>query len=104
MATIYGVRHRRSFSAAAIEYLETTEGKATPAEDARQLKLLDPFIGELPLNQVHMGSLRKFIDTRKRSGIRDTSKGVKNRTINYALQVVRRILFWRRMNGGMRLV
>jgi integrase len=53
--------------------------------DATHLKMLDRFIGTLPLQSVHMGNLQPFIEWRK-------SQGRKKRTINYALQVVRHIL------------
>jgi len=46
------------------------------------LKELDPFIGDLPLRQVHMGSLQTFIAKRK------TDK-VKTSTINGALAITR---------------
>ncbi|MGD9153152.1 MAG: tyrosine-type recombinase/integrase [Gammaproteobacteria bacterium] len=49
------------------------------------LELLDPFVGSLTLNKIHTGSLQSFIDARKR-------QGCKNKTINIALGVVRRIL------------
>ena len=49
------------------------------------LKQLDPFIGNLELQQVHMGSLEEFIAQRRKDG-------VKTKTINIALGVVRRIL------------
>ncbi|MBM3302000.1 MAG: site-specific integrase, partial [Deltaproteobacteria bacterium] len=49
------------------------------------LRLVDPFIGTLHLENIHMGTLQSFIAHRKR-------QGVKNRTVNYALQVVRHIL------------
>lgn len=83
-AEVYGVRPKRTFRQAATKYLgEAT--KTTIAEDARNLELLDPFIGDLPLEAVHMGSLHRFIEVRRR-------QKVKARTINYSLQVVRRIL------------
>ncbi len=44
-----------------------------------------PYIGKLNLESVHMGSLQLFIQSRR-------SSKVKNRTINYGLQVVRQIL------------
>ncbi len=53
--------------------------------DAAQLRYLDPLIGDLPLESVHMGTLQPFI-------YRRMVQGVKSRTINYGLQVVRRIL------------
>jgi integrase len=83
-AQIYGVRPKRSFRQAASKYLNETV-KASLWIDALQLELLDPFIGALPLEAVHMGSLQPFIESRKRDK-------VKNRTINYGLQTVRRIL------------
>jgi integrase len=83
-AEIYGVRPKRTFREAATKYLKE-ETKATLRCEATHLKMLDPFIGDLPLEGVHMGSLQNFIHHRK-------AQGVKNRTINYALQVVRHIL------------
>ena len=47
--------------------------------------MLDSYIGDLTLESVHMGSLQPYIAARRK-------EGVKNRTINYGLQVVRRIL------------
>jgi integrase len=48
-------------------------------------KQLDAFIGDLELQQVHMGSLQEFIAQRRRDG-------VKTKTLNLALGVVRRVL------------
>ena len=83
-ASVYGVRPKRTWRQAATKYLEETE-KSSIRCDAVQLKMLDGFIGHLPLNSIHMGSLQGFIEWRK-------SQGRKKRTINYALQVVRHIL------------
>ena len=49
------------------------------------LKTLDPHIGDLALGSVHIGSLQPYIEHRKK-------KGIKTKTINLALQVVRHIL------------
>ena len=49
------------------------------------LRQLDPFIGTHLLRQVHIGTLQAFIAKRR-------SDGVKTKTINAALAVVRRIL------------
>jgi hypothetical protein len=55
-ASIYGVRPVRTFREAATKYLmETT--KRSLARDAQDLKLADPYIGDLRLGQVHMGTL-----------------------------------------------
>lgn len=83
-AEVYGVRPKRTFREAATKYLNEAT-KVTIREDARQLRYLDPHLGGLSLEAVHMGSLQKFIEVRK-------AQGVKSRTINAALQTVRHIL------------
>lgn len=85
LASIYGIRPTRSFRQAAIRFLSENQHKASLRIDARLLKQLDTFIGNLPLTAIHHGNLETYIQTRK-------AAGVKNRTINYGLQVVRRIL------------
>ena len=82
---VYGVRPRRSFEEAAAKYLFENAHKASIVDDALHLKQLMPFIGGLPLDQVHADSLRPFIEARRRAGVRTKS-------INNALGVVRRIL------------
>ena len=88
------MRQKRTFREAATRYLK--EGtKATLCEDKRQLKYLDPHIGDLPLEAIHMGTLQPFIAERKHQGIRKKEsepKVIRKRTINCALQTVRRIL------------
>jgi integrase len=83
-AAIYGVRPKRTFREAATRYLRE-ETKASINRDVALLKILDPFIGDLSLDAIHMGSLQSYIQNRK-------AAGWKRRTINYGLQVVRRIL------------
>lgn len=94
---IHGVRPRRTFRAAATKYLEENRDKKSIARDAQALKLVDPYIGSLALEQVHAGTVQGFIQARRRSG---TAQG----TINRDLAVVRRILnlsarVWRHANG-----
>ena len=84
-ASVYGVRPSRMFREAAIKFLTENGHLASIDRYARAIKKLDPFIGHLPLNAVHMGSLQIFMDTERKLGN-------KNRTINYPLQTVRRIL------------
>jgi integrase len=84
-ATVYGIRPTRCFRLAAIKFLRENQHKASLRIDARLIKELDPFIGQLSLNVVHQSNLETYIQRRK-------AAGVKNRTINYGLQVVRRIL------------
>lgn len=85
LAQVYGMRPKRIFRDAAIKYLKENSHKRSIADDAFQIKLLDPYIGELQMERVHVGSLQPFIEMRRK-------QGVKNRTINKALQVVRHIL------------
>ena len=83
-AETYGVRPKRTFREAATKYLNEAT-KVTISDDAMHLKFLDPFIGDLNLEAIHMGTLQPFIDFRK-------TQQVKNRTINHAIQTVRHIL------------
>jgi integrase len=83
-AQVYGVRPKRTFRQAATKYLNEAE-KATLAKDAWFLKRIAPFIGDLHLENLHMGTLRPYIEHGRKSGW-------KNRTINMPLEVVRRIL------------
>ena len=84
-ASVYGLRLDRTFRAAATKFLEENQQKRSLADDAMLLRQLDPFIGDLALRQVHMGSLQAFIARRR-------TDGVKSRTINNALALVRHIL------------
>jgi integrase len=84
-ARIYGIRELRSFRAAATKYLQDYHFKKSIDDDALHLKQLDPFIGGLELKQVHMGSPQEFIAKRR-------ADGVKTKTVNAALAVVRRVL------------
>ncbi len=83
-ATVYGVRPKRTFREAATKYLLESQ-KASLKDDALHLRLLDEYIGDMSLELVHMGTLQAYIEMRR-------MQGVKNRTINYALQAVRHIL------------
>jgi integrase len=83
-AEVYGVRPKRTFRKAATKYLNEKE-KSSLDKDAWALKRIDPFIGSLRLEQVHMGTLRPYIEHGRVNGL-------KNRTINMPLEVVRHIL------------
>jgi integrase len=83
-ASIYGVRPRRTFRQAATQYLNEAT-KASLSRDASLLEILDRFVGDSPLESIHMGSLQAYIEDRRKAGW-------KKRTINYGLQVVRHIL------------
>jgi integrase len=84
-ARLYGLREDHTFRAAATKYLMEYQHKKSIGDDAMHLKALDPFIGSCALKQVHMGSLQAFIAKRR-------ADGVKTKTVNLALAVVRRIL------------
>jgi integrase len=97
---LYGVRPTRTFREAATRYLEENMHKRSISRDVQALKLLDPYIGDMPLQQVHSGTLRGYCDERLAK--------VKPGTINRDLAVVRRILnlaarSWRHENGLSRL-
>lgn len=79
------MRPKRIFRQAAAKFLLENQHKASIHDDAGHLKVLDKYIGDLPLEAVHIGTLQPFIAGRKEDG-------VKMRTINHGLQVVRRIL------------
>jgi len=82
---VYGKRSARRFREAATKYLEEHTHLSSIADQARMLKQLDPFIGDLALQQVHDDTLKPFIAQR-------LTEGVKHKTVNSALGVVRRIL------------
>jgi integrase len=84
-ARLYGLREPRTFRSAATKFLQEYQHKKRIGDDAMHLRQLNPFIGSLELKQVHMGSLQVFIAKRQRDG-------VKTKTLNAALAVVRRIL------------
>jgi len=84
-AKIYGVRPKRLFREAATKFLLENQHKRTIDTDGFFLKMLDPYIGGLTLESIHNESLKRYIETRG-------EEGVKKRTINYGLQLVRHIL------------
>ncbi|MBV9576660.1 MAG: site-specific integrase [Gammaproteobacteria bacterium] len=84
-AVIYGVRPKRTFREAALKFVQENNHKASIYDDVCTIKQLDPILGKLALEAVHMGSLQAFIEIKRQ-------KGVKTRTINYGLQLVRHIL------------
>ncbi len=84
-AVLFGVRVQRTFRQAATKFLLENEHKASISSDAGRIKVLDKFIGHLPIDKIHMGTLQPFINARR-------EEGISMRTINHGLQVVRRIL------------
>jgi len=97
-ANVFGLRPRRTFREAATRFLEENLALRSIGDYAMHLKQLDPYIGDVALEQVHLGTLRPFIEMRQ-------AAGVKHKSINLALSVVRRILnlaarLWRDESGN----
>jgi integrase len=84
-AQVYGVRPSRSFEQAATKYILEHQHKRTIYDDVNRLKWLMPWVGTVPLDRLHMGSLQPWIANRREAGC---AAG----TINNGLQIVRRIL------------
>ena len=84
-AKVYGVRPNRCFEEAADKFVRENQHKRSLRSDIGQLKHLMPWIGKLPLQQVHLGTLQPWIHHRQKEGV---TPG----TINHGLKIVRRIL------------
>ena len=84
-ASLYGVRAEHTVRAAATRFLTENAHRRSIGTDAIQLRHLDPFIGSMKLHKVNIGSLLDFIASRKKDG-------VKTKSINIALAIVRRML------------
>lgn len=81
---IHGVRPNRTFREAATRFLEENMHKRSISRDAQALRLLEPYIGDMNLQQVHSGTLARYV--------RERSRKVRPGTIKRDLAVVRRIL------------
>jgi len=81
---VFGTRPERSFRQAATKFLTETS-KRSLDRDADCLVNLDPFVGDLLIENIHMGTLQKYIAHRRK-------QGVKGSTVTRELAVVRRIL------------
>src|SRR5581483_8392565 len=90
-AAIYATRARRTFREAATRYLNEFAWKRSIERDARGLKDLDPFIGDIWLDCIHNGSFRAYMEAR-RLHPPEGSKPLAAGTINRNLAVARRIL------------
>lgn len=83
---LYGIRPKRLFRHAAMKYLQENQHKRSFHNDVHLLKQLDNFIGHVPLELLHQGTLTVFIEARR-------TQGIKNSTINHGLHLVRRVLY-----------
>ncbi len=84
---LFGERKRWLFKEAVTKFLEekNRQEKASIDRDKTSLRNLNPFIGNLHLDELHNKSLYPYIDAMK-------AKGRKNATINHGLKVVSQIL------------
>lgn len=94
---VYGERMERTFNDAAARFVDEYGHKRSLDRDIVTLKAAMPYIGGLPLPQIHSGVLDGFIRDRKRAGI---SAG----TLNRDMAIIRRVLslsarFWRDDQG-----
>lgn len=78
---------------AATKYL-TEETKASLRRDAESLALLDAWIGDCRLTQVHQTTLQPFIDARRAAGIRSGTVGRDLAVVRRVLELAARV--WRR--------
>lgn len=86
-----------TFEEAAFRYLSEIAHKPSADDIAIHIDQLIPFIGDLPLRQVHNGTIKSFID-------QELERGLAPKSINNALTVVGTVLnrasrVWRNRNG-----
>lgn len=95
------------FADGAARFLIESSGKRSVEMIAWHIKLLLPFVGSLPLDRIHDGTLRPFVDARL-AGTVEVDGGklgpTSATTVNRSLEVVRSILnraarAWRDDNG-----
>ena len=84
-AQIYGVRPTRTFEQAAAKFVMENQHKRSLYSDVGRLKNVMPWVGHVPVDRLHMGAMRAWVEQRR-------SEGVSVGTINHGLKVVRRIL------------
>ncbi|MAY39123.1 tyrosine-type recombinase/integrase [Spongiibacter sp.] len=94
---IYGVRPEWKFRDAAAKYLQDNMDRQGISKDASRIKVLLPFIADVPLRYLHDGTLQGYVNDCR-------ARGLKSKTINNGLEMVRRILNqaarrWRDENG-----
>ena len=86
-----------TFEEAGMRYLEEISAKPSADTIAMNLDQLFPFIGQHPLEQIHDGTLKPFVD-------QETTKGRAPKTVNNVIGVVSAVLnraarVWRNENG-----
>ncbi len=81
-----GVKPRRKWSEAVVQYLRETSHKATHAEDIAKLRYLDRHLGELSLQEI----TREVIDNIARTKANEASEATANRYLALIRAVLRR--------------
>lgn len=85
-AAVYGVRPTRTFEEVATQYLLANEAKDSILDDAMHLQRVMEVLGrDMPIEQIHAGTLQRYIQEEKK-------RGLKTKSINNALGVVRHML------------
>jgi len=82
---MFGEKPKHYFQEAQKRYLQEKVYKSSLKKDVYELDMLSKYFYDKPLESIHMGTLKTYITNRKKSG-------VKNRTVNAGLQVVRHML------------
>jgi len=86
-AKVYGIAPEVSFRTTAGRYLMENKHKRSIRRDADALSLIMPYIGDLPLSKVHLGTIQPFINDRLASGV---SEGTVNRDLSSVKTILRR--------------
>jgi len=84
-ASVYSVRPSRTFEQAPAKFVVENQHKRGLHSDIGRLNLLMPWIGDIAIDKMHVGSPQPWIDHRRK-------QGTAIETINHGLKVVRRIL------------
>lgn len=85
VARVHGPTASFTFDQAAGRFISENRHLASIQNYADMLKPVMPFVGNLLLEEVHMGTLKPFVEARK-------AEGCMNKTINLSLSAVRRVL------------
>lgn len=85
LASLYGLRPKRTFKQASEKYLKEYRDKTSIGSDRQSINAVLPFVGALTIDKIHDGVLGEYIDWRR-------ARGNKCSTVVRDLAVLRRIL------------
>jgi integrase len=95
-AAVYGDAPRRNFDDAAAKYIDETHKKSLD-RDIVTIKAVWPYLGHLPIDEIHAGSLDAFIADRRAAGI---SAGTLKRDLAIIHQILKLAsMKWRDVNN-----